>query len=1065
MKKVVSYIIRFIIFILILLLLYFCLMQFLTTSTSFCVDESQLDRRPNYIIYDNTAFSTDKTDDISETDRYNVANNNAPIFDNSFDNNNNTSIVDNSYDDSTKDDVGNLNNEEKGSVNLFVLLYKFLQENDFSWIWEVIPTLIGFIIGCVYFNKSSRVVKKVYTRKLKHGLFPKEHLWYGNNEPKDIYVSVRVFLTDTYKKEKNTLEYKEEESKNILDYIKEIVLKKPAVYAVIGNAGEGKTFSLSNIAMFVLDNYFSKSSFSKISTKKKKAEKKIPIIINFPDIVNIKTDSDFITYIYNTICLVLGIKRDGIFSMRKKKMMEVIKRYIAAGNFMIMIDGYDEITNKESRLECSKFIIEIMTKFHKCIYIITSRKYIYENEPFPNIPIENTLYLSPLSKEQIHTFLRKWWFPTGKSNIELYNRIIGNFQIQSVISNPLLLTMIAHIYSVSDVSFSQNKAQLYSECISCLLKRWEDEKAKRKRIKRFDLVDVDVKIKLLSMFANYLYENNIKTISKTSLSNLFASHPLEISCFHGKSLEVINDMLNQSGLLEEIGESQIGFRHRSFYEYFTALYWAENDKLDISRFDNIESEQNLIFFYFAMVKNEDIVCEFVNQNLKHTRLVTDILIERKLMRFNSVECIIDNLLDNLNYKDVSQLQTIGYLVRQYPNISNMVVKAFSDKLAQDNNNEIKANIIIGLMTFGDKKMIKRIFSAINMKQIDFKILAQYSGEALDKFAVPIITTIGTAEKKENFIEQLALNYRFSAIYNIYLSKNAVDSTTALIGLLYMSRELELFKQLENANFCSSVDGDTLNSAHKLLNDYGWAGDELDEKEKLNLFLLIHLYLNNISNNNHINNQLLHNRVGFLLCYITSSQTNEITTRYIHLDDIVIKSTNEFTYHWNRRMYGKRKSLTKTVGTSIRRLNSTALFITIALSFVQILYYTSAIANINELSFRGFDITLNVLNNLGNNIVIYDLSSYLYATSLYFAIYIGVNKLIKLIDYNQLSRLLTVLYGIVFIFVYCIFIYNLVFRIINVCTIIFMIIIEILKHRNNYPSFKEPQYSRLVEYIK
>lgn len=42
------------------------------------------------------------------------------------------------------------------------------------------------------------------------------------------------------------------------------------------------------------------------------------------------------------------------------------------------------------------------------------------------------------------------------------------------------------------------------------------------------------------------------------------------------------------------------------------------------------------------------------------------------------------------------------------------------------------------------------------------------------------------------------------------------------------------------------------------------------------------------------------------------------------------------------------------------------------------------ADINELSLRRYDITLNALNNSGNDIVIYDFSAYLYATSLYWS---------------------------------------------------------------------------------
>ena len=233
-----------------------------------------------------------------------------------------------------------------------------------------------------------------------------------------------------------------------------------------------------------------------------------------------------------------------------------------------MFDGYDEITDGIMRRKCSKALISFMKKYSKCHYVVTSRLSIYEYEKFNNISTSETLYISPLSKEQIHEFLKKWLYPKGKSSIELYNRIIRTVQIENVVSNPLLLTMLTHVYSSSDFKFTNSRLDLYSNCTKCLLEQWDAEKTKRKRIVRHISVDTEVKVKLLAYFAHNLYIRNINAISKNELSQLFTKHPLEKSCFHGQAPKIIDEMLSQSGILEKMDNNNIRFRHRSFYEYF-----------------------------------------------------------------------------------------------------------------------------------------------------------------------------------------------------------------------------------------------------------------------------------------------------------------------------------------------------------------------------------------------------------------------------------------------------------------------------------------------------------------
>lgn len=162
-----------------------------------------------------------------------------------------------------------------------------------SWLWEITLSIIGSIfLYCIISKSAFRLIKRVYPQKLKNRLFPKEHSWFGNNEPNEIYIPARVYSKNKPK------EY------SLLDYFNNDLFNIPATYAIVGNAGEGKTFSLSIIALNLLKFF---------SFNKKKKIIRIPFIINFTDICDIKDNNDVIDCIYNNFCSVIGIKKHIFF--------------------------------------------------------------------------------------------------------------------------------------------------------------------------------------------------------------------------------------------------------------------------------------------------------------------------------------------------------------------------------------------------------------------------------------------------------------------------------------------------------------------------------------------------------------------------------------------------------------------------------------------------------------------------------------------------------------------------------------------------------------------------------
>lgn len=940
-----------------------------------------------------------------------------------------------------------LNKQSYGVVLEFLLK---IGKTIISFILEHILQTIALILLSIFihmfiFGKTSLFLYYKYKSCLKQNLFPEEHSWFGNNSPDDVYVSVKIFQKHSYQ------EY------NLLDYFLNALLDKPNIHVILGNAGEGKTFSLSRIAFGILEcfNYDKKEN----KANYKKLNKLIPIILNFSELSGLKKDDDLIEHIYNTICKVTKKKKKKLIFSNNKRTICYIEKYLSAGKFVFLLDGYDEIVDSHSRVSFSSFLTEFMKEFNKCHYIITSRTQTYEDEPFYNVNLNNTLYLSPLSKEQICEFVSKWSFPSDKSSTELYQRILNAVQLENIVTNPLLLTMIAYTYSRADFLFTNSRIEIYKQCCECLLKTWEEKKTLLKRLLRYKTLDnIDVKIELLCEVAYFLYKNNCSNIKENLLLEIWSKHETELSYFHGKAKIVLDEIINQSGLLEITDKNTLRFRHRTFYEYFVALYLI-NHNYDLHELN--DSEKNITFFYLSMVNNDDAVNNFILNNLNQIKLIQDLLIERDISNIDVVNWATAKILENINYKDISHLQSIGYIARKYTDVAPLVKTVLVTKIKEYNNEQVKINIIIGLMLFCEKEFLSEVLQK-EIKKIDFGPLVQYSGDIINDLAQDIMELIND-DMKIDFIELLAKTYRFEAIYNIYVNKKGFNKKLAIIGLLYMSKEHKLMNWLSSKKFNKSLNRSQINKAKYLSEKYGWVDNNLDKIENENLFLLVYLCKEIYKEGFKISSELIDNKIAFLISYIISDELGIIKTDLIDIEEFEMKAIIEFSYHWNKRRKMKRKSLQKKHRIMmISTLNLTIIVTVVGTLITHMLFYLHYIYEINKASNIKLDINVSILKNMA----IIPFNS-IYFVMFVFLFIIGwlTTFSLKKIKYNKNLILMYTIVSLALFIVYMIFVQNFFLRMTTLVALLMVGYLEMIKHRNNYPSFKQPQYNRIIEYLE
>ena len=269
-----------------------------------------------------------------------------------------------------------------------------------------------------------------------------------------------------------------------------------------------------------------------------------------------------------------------------------ISQGLKDGRLLLLLDGLDEVSSgvRSSVVRCLKDFLEL-EKYKKCRVIITCRTAVYHNEFVDNT--EETLEIDEFSDQQMRRFLQAWKseMPPEKSVEQLIQTLRARPKIMALARNPLLLTIIAYLYTDTPFVLPHSRAEFYTKATDVLLELRDQE---RNISNQYSGVN---KRRVLQHLA--LYAQNSTNRQQQDRRSLLDSEVWEqvkqvlpsLNLEPKEANSIVDEIVKRSGLLLRIdGGQRYYFPHLTLQEYFVAA--ALTDKQDelIKKWQNAPSD-------------------------------------------------------------------------------------------------------------------------------------------------------------------------------------------------------------------------------------------------------------------------------------------------------------------------------------------------------------------------------------------------------------------------------------------------------------------------------------------
>jgi formylglycine-generating enzyme required for sulfatase activity len=244
---------------------------------------------------------------------------------------------------------------------------------------------------------------------------------------------------------------------------------------------------------------------------------------------------------------------------------------------LLLLDGVDEVSPKDRtavRSAVEGLVIDYGVERNR--YVLASRSVAYQGEAeFSDF---RQVQVQPLSAEQRAVLLRYWcdaiYLPEeAQRNAADLNSGINRSdqQVRDLACTPLMIAIFILVYFHNQRRLPNQRAEFYYRAARVLVS--ETHKPGAPDYPEWERLSLETRIDHLKRIAYELYVRDRNTVTADELEEWTAD---EFNGDDEAARSFFTAAANRSGLLEEKGGEYGFFTHKTFHEFLTGLYLAQN---------------------------------------------------------------------------------------------------------------------------------------------------------------------------------------------------------------------------------------------------------------------------------------------------------------------------------------------------------------------------------------------------------------------------------------------------------------------------------------------------------
>lgn len=265
--------------------------------------------------------------------------------------------------------------------------------------------------------------------------------------------------------------------------------------------------------------------------------------------------------------------------------------------YVILIDGLDEL--KVTSSERLEFLQDLYTsgRTHPSIKVVVTSRSIDDPELEAEIDkIFNRYDLCPLTIKQVVTLVDKFC-KNGQVKSRLSKDLDKSHLFRVLPKTPISAILLAKLLNESVQEIPSTMTELYSKFMELVLGRWDMDKGLQSQ-REYDIIN-NVTINI----AKFVLENSLIEISIGDAKNIYDEYTAPRN-FQIDKEKVFNKLLEKVEVFKiNRSKNTIGFRHRTFAEYFYALGMSRDNSAIINE-EIYDLYWNTSYFFFIGMKRD-----------------------------------------------------------------------------------------------------------------------------------------------------------------------------------------------------------------------------------------------------------------------------------------------------------------------------------------------------------------------------------------------------------------------------------------------------------------------------